>query len=228
MFKNSEKNPAYGMLAFHRVTGGDPNLFGSSVSHNQKIMLTLKEGYISRELNTDWYSGGKTLFEVEMSYTQFAELISAMNVGDGIPVTIRYTNEKGRIDGIDIISKRTQFLDEFKDKNLKSSETAKELIQKVSNIFVEKRQIKASERKEIISMLNSLYNDVNSHNDFMLKQFNESIEHISTEAKGEIEAFVENKMTSIALAAIREQGSFNIDTESPILLSETSDDARKE
>ena len=135
MFKNSEKNPAYGMLAFHRVTGGDPNLFGSSVSHNQKIMLTLKEGSISRELNTDWYSGGKTLFEVEMSYTQFAELISAMNVGDGIPVTIRYTNEKGRIDGIDIVNKRTQFLDEFKDKNLKSSETAKKLIQKVSNIF---------------------------------------------------------------------------------------------
>ena len=64
MFKNSEKNPAYGMLAFHRVTGGDPNLFGSSVSHNQKIMLTLKEGSVSRELNTDWYSGGKTLFEV--------------------------------------------------------------------------------------------------------------------------------------------------------------------
>ena len=67
-------------------------------------------------------------------------------------------------------------------------------------------------------MLNSLYNDVNSHNDFMLKQFNESIEHISTEAKGEIEAFVENKMTSIALAAIREKGAFDIENEKPILL----------
>ena len=218
MFKNSEKNPAYGMLAFHRVTGGDPNLFGSSVSHNQKIMLTLKEGSISRELNNDWYSGHKTLFEVEMSYTQFAELISAMNVGDGIPVTIRYTSEKGRIDGIDIVDKRAQFLDEFKDKNLESSKTAKELIEKVSNIFAEKRPIKAAERKEILTMLNSLYNDVNSHNDFMLNQFNESIEHISTEAKGEVEAFVENKMTSIALAAIKEKGSFDIENEKPILL----------
>ena len=218
MFKNSEKNPAYGMLAFHRVTGGDPNLFGSSVSHNQKIMLTLKEGSISRELNNDWYSGHKTLFEVEMSYTQFAELISAMNVGDGIPVTIRYTSEKGRIDGIDIVDKRAQFLDEFKDKNLESSKTAKELIEKVSNIFAEKRPIKAAERKEILTMLNSLYNDINSHNDFMLNQFNESIEHISTEAKGEVEAFVENKMTSIALAAIREKGAFDIENEKPILL----------
>lgn len=218
MFKNSEKNPAYGMLAFHRVTGGDPNLFGSSVSHNQKIMLTLKEGSISRELNNDWYSGHKTLFEVEMSYTQFAELISAMNVGDGIPVTIRYTSEKGRIDGIDIVDKRAQFLDEFKDKNLESSKTAKELIEKVSNIFAEKRPIKAAERKEILTMLNSLYNDINSHNDFMLNQFNESIEHISTEAKGEVEAFVENKMTSIALAAIKEKGSFDIENEKPILL----------
>ena len=48
-----ETTPAYGMLSFHRVTGGDPNLFGSSVKHNQKIMLTLKEGNVSRDLSQD-------------------------------------------------------------------------------------------------------------------------------------------------------------------------------
>ena len=59
MFENREQHPAYGMLAFHRVSSGDPNLFGSSVRHNHKIQLTLKEGYIVRELNNDWYNGGK-------------------------------------------------------------------------------------------------------------------------------------------------------------------------
>ena len=227
MAKKSETNPAYGMLAFHRVSGGDPNLFGSSVKHNQKIMLTLKEGRVQRELSTDWYSGIKTLFEVEMSYTQFAELISAMNVGDGIPVTIRYTSEKGNIKGIEIVNKRTQFLDEFKEQNDTSAEMAKDLIQKVSDIFSEKRNIKAAEREEILSILRKLYNNVNSHNTFMLNQFNESMENISTEAKGEVEAFVQNKINSIALATLKEHDIVSIEAENPLLLDKTKGDTNE-
>jgi hypothetical protein len=223
MLNNSEKHPSYGMLAFHRVTGGDPNLFGSSVKHNQKIMLTLKEGEITRELNNDWYTGGKTLFEVEMSYTQFAELISAMNVGNGIPVTIRYTADKGQIEGIDIKNKRTQFLDEFKAKNNDSAENIKNIINTLTAIFNEKKPIKAADRKEILSALNRLYNDVTSHNDFILNQFNESMEHITTEAKGEVEAFVQNKMNSIALAALKAELPSDFTPDNPILISESNE-----
>ena len=212
MLDNIDKKPAYGMLSFHRVSGGDPNLFGSSVKHNQKIMLTLKQGHVTRELNHDWYGGDTTLFEVEMSYTQFAELISAMNVGDGIPVTIRFIQGKGNIEGIETINRRTQFLNEFKEKNDESANMATELITKLKNIFSQKRTIKASEREEILSTLTKLYNAVNSHNDFMLKQFDESMEGISTEAKGEVEAFVQNKLNSIALAIMKEQEELKLDS----------------
>ena len=218
MFDKMERNPAYGMLAFHRVSGGDPNLFGSSVQHNQKIMLTLKEGRVSRELNHDWYGGDRTLFEVEMSYTQFAELISAMNVGDGVPVTIRFVAGKGTIDGIKTVNKRTQFLNEFKEANDKSANEAKELIAELTEIFKSKRSIKAAERENILHRLTLLYNAVNSHNDYMLKQFDESMEGIATEAKGEVEAFVQNKMNSIALAAMREWGGLNLSADNPLIL----------
>ena len=218
--RKTEKTLAYGMLAFHRVSGGDPNLFGSSVKHNQKIMLTLKTGHVTRELNQDWYGGDNTLFEVEMSYTQFAELISAMNVGDGVPVTLRYVAGQGNIDGIEIENKRSQFLKEFKEKNDKSAGTAKNLIKKLEDIFSEKRQLKVAERKEILTSLTQLYNAVNSHNEFMLRQFDESMENISTEAKGEVEAFVENKLNSIALAAIKEDGGFNISESNPLILTD--------
>lgn len=222
-FTEDEHKPAYGMLAFHRVTGGDPNLFGSSVQHNEKIMLTLKEGSVSRGLNKDWYHGRRTLFEVEMSYTQFAELISAMNVGDGIPVTIRYTKETGSVPGLEIVNKRTQFLGEFKEANATSATTANELIEKLRSIFNEKRPIKAAEREQILSMLTQLYNAVNTHNEFMLKQFNEAMEGVSTEAKGEVEAFVQTKMNSLALAALKEEGTFEIDSSNPLKLPEGED-----
>lgn len=220
MFDNVERNPAFGMLSFSRVSGGDPNLFGSSVQHNQKIMLTLKQGRVSRELNHDWYGGDRTLFEVEMSYTQFAELISAMNVGDGVPVTIRFVAGEGHIDGIQTVNKRTQFLTEFKENNDTSAEEAKALIKQLSDIFAEKRPIKAAEREKILHSLTLLYNAVTSHNTFMLNQFNEAMEGISTEAKGEVEAFVQNKMNSIALAALKEQGALPLDTVTPIELDD--------
>lgn len=205
MFDKQDKNPAYGMLCFSRVSGGDPNLFGSSVAHNQKIQLTLKEGRVTRDLNTDWYGGDRTLFSVEMSYTQFAELISAMNVGDGVPVTIRYVDGRGYLDPIDIVNKRAQFRDEFEAKNAESADTVQALLEKVKSILSEKRVLKVDERKELLSMITRLSNAVGSHNDFMLHQFDEAMEKIATEAKGEVEAFVESKMTSLALAAMREQ-----------------------
>ena len=204
MTEKNEKNPAFGMLAFHRISGGDPNLFGSSVEHNEKLRLTLKEGSVSRELNNDWYYGDKTLFEVEMSYTQFAELISSMNVGDGVPVTIRYTKETGYVPGVQIVNKRKQFLNEFKESNSASAALAEELIEKLRGIFAEKRPIKARERDQILAILTRLSNAVNSQNEFILSQYNEAMENITAEAKGEIEAFVQNKINSLAMATLRE------------------------
>ena len=218
MFDNKDVHPSYGMLAFHRVSGGDPNLFGSSVLHNQKIQLTLKEGHVFRELNTNWYGGDRTLFEVEMSYTQFADLISAMNVGDGVPVTIRYTKETGPVEGKPIVNTRTQFLDEFEDKNAEAENELMKMITELQSIFSEKRPIKAAEREQILNMLNKLKMSLSSHNSFMLRQFDESMEKISTEAKGEVEAFVQNKMQSLALAAMREQGEIgDISAQNPLI-----------
>ena len=115
--RNRETSPAYGMLSFSRVSGGDPNLFGSSVEHDHKISLVLKRGEVSRDLNSDWYMGNETLFEVEMSYSQFAELISSMNVGDGVPVTIRHVKGEETPPPVTLVNKRRQFRDEFEAEN---------------------------------------------------------------------------------------------------------------
>jgi hypothetical protein len=204
-FAQKETHPSYGMLAFHRVSGGDPNLFGSSVKHNQKILLALKEGHVRRDLNTNWYGGDRTLFEVEMSYTQFADLISAMNVGDGVPVTIRYTKELGQVKGMPITNPRKQFLDEFSQKNADAEDDTIALLEKLQAIFSEKRALRASEKEDILRTLDKIKASLTSHNDFMIRQFDETMEKITTEAKGEVEAFVQTKMQTLALSALRDQ-----------------------
>ena len=209
MKREKDMNPAYGIMGFSRVSGGDPDLFGSSVKHGQKIVMTLKHGGVERNLNRDWYFGKDTIAEGEMSYTQFAELISSMNVGPGVPVTIRYTEKDGKTEPVNRVSVRELHLQEFEEANNEKSELINELIGKLKDIFSEKRSLKAKEREDVLNALNKLYMEVNSNNTFMLKQFNEAMEKVSTEAKGEVEAFVENKMRSVALAAMNEKGILN-------------------
>ena len=217
-FENKESSPAYGMLLFSRVSGGDPNLFGSSVEHNHKISLTLRTGQVKRNLNEDWYLGDKTLFNVEMSYTQFAELISSMNVGSGVPVTIRFIKGEGEMPPVIPVSKRKQFIDEFESNNKDSNKQILALIEKVKAIFSEKRALKASEKQAVLNDLHQLSMMVDSHNTFIAKQFNETMEHISGEAKGEIEAFFDNKIRQLAAESFLEKGQISQQMgESPVV-----------
>ena len=87
-------HPSFGMLSFSRAHGGHSNLFGSSIQHRDTIHMVLKEGTVSRDLNEDWYLGGPEIVEVEMSQSQFAELITSMNMGSGVPCTIKFIKGK--------------------------------------------------------------------------------------------------------------------------------------
>lgn len=77
--------------------------------------MYLREGEVSRELNRDYYFGGNKIVECEMSYSQFAEAITSMNMGTGIPVTIRYIQCKGNIQECPFVDKKKQYEEEFKN-----------------------------------------------------------------------------------------------------------------
>jgi len=98
MERTQEKHESYGLVGFSRTThggGGDgANLFGCSIKHNHTIVLKIKRATKERSLHDDRYYGGETLIEVEMSPNQFAEAITSMNIGDGMPCTIRYVGRQ--------------------------------------------------------------------------------------------------------------------------------------
>lgn len=216
-----EEHEAYGMLKFSRVQGGDPSLFGSSVKHSNKIVMTLCHGSVARELSNDWFFAESPVCEVEMSMTQFSEAITSMNMGSGVPVTIRYTEKDGYMKPITFTNKRTQFVEEFRADNLANSKKAIDILSEVRELFERKGTIKTGEKKEIIRKLNQLTTELTANSDFAIRQFDEATEKIVTAAKGEVEAFVANKMQSIALAAIAEGGAGAIgDGKSIISLSD--------
>lgn len=215
LFKSKDKHESYGMLQFSRVSGNAKALFGSSIQHKDTIMMTLREGEVSRHLNSNYYFGRNEIVEVEMSYSQFAEAITAMNIGTGVPVTIKYIQGKGRMEDCPFVDKKQQYEDEFAEHLEDIKKEASDTISEVKEIF-EKKSIGKGDKEEILKKLQRLESQIGGNTEFIYKQFNEQMEKTVTEAKGEIEAFCQNKLNSIALAALSEHQEDFKKLENPI------------
>lgn len=213
------KHPAFGMIGFLRVSGGENTLFGSSIKHNDRIVMRLKHGMQDRHFHEDCYYGHGLITEVEMSYSQFAECISTLNVGDGVPCTIRFTEKDGEIPYIkENKSKREQFRNEFSDTILKAMEQVQDQINEIQKSLDDKKSLGIKDRKEIISKLQQVKYNIGSNLDFCVKQFDEQMDKTALEAKGEIEAFCQNKINSIAQAALVENREKIVELENPVEL----------
>lgn len=210
-------HPSYGTLLFSRTSsGGKTPLFGSSIQHRDTICMTLHHASIERGLNRDWIHGDKVIAEVEMSYSQFAEAITSMNIGTGVPVTVRWTEKDGKIPPCDFVSKREQFEDEFKTQRKNATRVSEELIQEVTELFNQKGTLKKADKEDILRKLNKLKMDIGINTDFIVNQFNEQMDKTVMEAKGEIEAFYQNKVNTIASAALVEYRDEILKLENPV------------
>ena len=114
------EHESFAMLGITRSSCSfSQNLFGSSIQHSHTIKLKIAPAKIDRMLNRDWFHANtKPYIEVEMSYSQFAEAITSMNVGDGVPVTLRRLDDK-RIEDCPQFDKRQEFEKEFEKEMLK-------------------------------------------------------------------------------------------------------------
>ena len=135
MYKKAENHPSYGMLGFCRTSRSSTHLFGSSIQHKNTIVMTLKHGELNRQLNEDYYFGREVIAEVEMSFSQFAEAITAINVGDGVPCTIRFTEKDGAITESPFISKQEQFENEFNEHLDNVKQETADTIEEIKQIF---------------------------------------------------------------------------------------------
>ena len=210
------KHPSYGLLQFSRMSGGLTNLFGSSIQHKDTIRLCISECDVKRDLSTDWYHDNGRIIEVEMSYSQFAEAITSMNMGNGVPVTIRWIRGEGYIESCPFTDKKQQFEEEFKQKLNKANETANQLILNVEKLFTDKKTLTKKDKDEIIKTLTKIYQSINNNTEFVYSMFNEQMDKTTTEAKGEIEAFMQNKINSIAQASLVEQREQFLSLENPV------------
>lgn len=199
---NKEKHPSFGMISVSRTCCSDRSLFGSSILNDNTIHITLRTASRKREHHNDYYYGEQILADIEMSQAQFADMITSMNVGNGVPCTLKWLYHKNSIEAPEYNDVRAQFEQELNDNIKQANNDANALINNIDEIFKSKKSFTKKDRDGILNMCRKLYLDINNNREFIYTQFNEQMDKTTHEAKCEIEAFAQNRIIELAKSNI--------------------------
>jgi len=190
-----ESHPAYAQLQFSRQSGGNSNLYGSAIKHQETISMRVSRSvkHVS-EYSERYYAECLPLIEIRMSQSQFAEAITSMNMGSGVPVTLESLKgqhfpkceEKS-------ISERAS--DDLKNNLNKFADKISKGEKRINEILKKKGAILNGERKEIYNIYNMLMQDLRDNMPFLHECMIEAYDKTAQSAKADIEAFYINAVT---------------------------------
>lgn len=196
------KHPSFANLYIGRSQcSGQKALFGSSIKHHDTIVLKIFPAFIDRDLNMDrYFPETRPYIEIEMSQSQFAQAITSLNMGAGVPVTLRRLHDQ-YIEPCPFVDKREQFNNEFREDMNALSRKLTEATKHVEKLIEEKRTFNKADKDQILSALKSVTSQLASHYPYMYSMFNEQMDKTVTEAKAEIESHLQARMEDMALKA---------------------------
>ncbi len=202
--KDFETHDSWGMVGICHQHHGGRQLFGSDVTNYNTICLRIKTAQCSRELGRDWIMGDKTLIEITLSANQFADMLTNANVGDGVPCTIEYVAGKGLIKyqpqkpKLEIIEQERDALAEKAVSDIHSS------IAMVKELIDKKKISKTIGEELLFNMNGALSHLVGGGKEFYKKQAKQELENMVTEAKRQVQSYVDNKIYSTGLQWLTE------------------------
>ncbi len=188
-----KEHPSFGLIRLTRRNSRGTVLFGSSITHNEVISLSIDRGEVDRHLNQEWYHGRENLIEIEFSSNQFAEFITTPNQGSGVPCTIRHFMGN-TIPEPPYENTKDKYSREF-EAEMKNLASDLENNMEVFKNILEKPTTNKGDKAELLGLYQSFINKMKSTIPFIDKQFVEQMDKTVTEAKGEIEAFITRRLT---------------------------------
>jgi ElaB/YqjD/DUF883 family membrane-anchored ribosome-binding protein len=210
--KTIDKHESYGLIGISRQTSSlAVPLFGSSIKHNNIISICIRHAKVERKYHQEWFfsDSRQPIVEINLSPSQFAEMITTMNIGDGVPCTIRY------VEGKEMERPPYSGMNETFNKELVQDvdhclTELKELEKQATELLEKKGQLKVSERKELLDRLKMLIQHIFSNMPFLHKQYTRAMNKTVTTAKAEIEAFYTNAVIKVGKNALENGDSLDI------------------
>lgn len=204
--ENTICHESFGQISFSRVSSTGDRFYGSELMQHNYISMELKGSEMTRKLNTDWFSAaGKPLIvRLRMTSGQFAEMITGMNRGDGVPCTIEYANFKKMEPIPDVDNRKELIHKEFENRAKEFAETLVGTKNKAKEI-VKKKTLTKNDVEELSRSLDWIITEIASNMPYIAKCFQETMDNIVHDAKNEVENAIQHKINVLGLAALHEQ-----------------------
>ena len=195
-----EDHESFGTAAIS-VSSGGVRLFGSKVArHHSSVTLTIRRASRHHMLHRDWIMGGQELIEVRMSHAQFAAMITTPNQGTGTPCTIEFIAGKGMIPAFEPVETETERI--MGDVGRIGKTLAKKIADRTKAVETLAESLPKKQREAMQHELAMLRQELESNVPFLIKSVAESTEKLVSEAKTEVEAFMNNAVREVGLKAI--------------------------
>lgn len=207
----STRHPSYGVIGAARWTCGGRGLrmFGSKLpGHNSGITITIREADSSFDLGHERISGvgGKVIAEVRLSSVQWAELLTTMNHGDGVPCTIRHAlgDTKIRPEPPPVESEpervRAEVTDRLHSRVIQIRDVRATLAAKL------KGKVPAALAREVDGALEGVEQELVQNIPWYTEMFAAATDRIVVGAKAEVEAFIANTTPRLGAKAMEMGG----------------------
>lgn len=189
----SETHPAFATIGANRGSYGPPGatLFDSDIKHGHTVTIRLHTATRRRDISHDYIHSGQRLFEVEMSEAQWASFVSSMNVGDGVPCTLRARETDYDIDGLPYAPRLAVSMQETHD-------AAQRLMADIREKF---ELVKEKPTKANLWSLECALNNATPNVDYVAKKLAEHAENVVNKSRADIEAIVASKATQLGIEA---------------------------
>lgn len=192
-------HPSYGMIQFSRQQG-TTRLFASDITHETTISLRIWQGQVKRYLHREWYmaENNSPIIDVTLSETQFATLLTTMNVGFGSPCTIRYREGVGNIYLEEFHeTKRELFDKELQKKCREVGGTLDTLIAAIDTLKMTKKDADVLRK-----LAEEAKRDISQNMPYIQKSFNEAMDDTEADAKAAVEGFISHAIVKLGLDAV--------------------------
>lgn len=201
-------HPSYAMASFSRVHSGAPNkFFASDVDCQSWIELSIKkacEHYRNGEkYPSAHFSGHGEYIRVAFTPSQFAELLTTLNVGDGSPCTIKRLDNKCVEDIPDNFSpnsldyQKQLYKDSMEEFNGQVKESANEV-----NELLKKKTLSKADKEKIKNVFSYISTQINSNMPYFFDIFKETTDKIVNHAKSEIDATLQHCIVDAGVKAL--------------------------
>ncbi len=194
------------MASFSRIsTNQKMGFFGANTSPGNYIELKVQAGEVDRDLTADYYGGAYPRTEylvARFTPIQFAELMTNMNMGDGVPCTIEKVMGE-MVAPLEKYDNRAVVIEKTFAKHMAGIARGIEVDQKrIDQLLAKTSPLNKAEKEELSNLIKSPLQEIASNIPYYMQCFNEGAEKIATEVMTNLEASIMHKVISAGLDAL--------------------------